>query len=96
MSDTTIDDLLAKDRATKPDGTEMVIMVEGDLSSMIPLKSALYDLIDKKIIGEDEPDETDKWTPEMADVISATRRIIYGRNALRAEQRNKLKGLFDE
>jgi len=33
----------------------------------------------------------DKWTPEMSAVITETRRIIYGRNALRAEIRTAIK-----
>ncbi len=47
-----------------------------------------------EVIGEDEPDETDKWTPEMESYIRQARQVIYGRNALKAEQRKRAKELF--
>lgn len=51
------------------------------------LKSALYDLILKEVVGEDEcPTGTVKLVGVPA----------FQRDRLRAEQRNKLKELFDE
>lgn len=60
---------------------------EDDITAL----TSIINLVDK-VIGEDEPDETDKWTPEMESYIRQARQVIYGRNALRAKQRNKLRG----
>lgn len=49
--------------------------------------TSIINLVDKEVIGEDEPNETDKWTPEMDSYIRQARQVIYGRNALRAKQR---------
>lgn len=95
MSDTTIDDLLAKARAIKHtnNGTiEMVIMKEGDLSSMTPLKSALYDLM-LEVIGVDDRIIELSGNSRFDQQVTSQ---VNGANDLRAEQRNKLKELFDE
>lgn len=76
MSDTTIDDILYG--VAEECGT-----INYDISEA---KSALYDLILKEVVGEDEPLPIDdrEWD------------AVKYRNHLRQEMRNKLKGLFDE
>ena len=48
-------------------------------------------MLDMPELQYEKEDLMDKWTPEMSAVITETRRIIYGRNALRAEIRTAIK-----
>lgn len=87
-----LDEILAKDMATQhtPDGNIlMVIMDEGNLDSMIPLKEAIQAYITQvcnDVIGKDE-----------AEVGYGKRdgeyEAIRARNELRTQQRNKYKDL---
>lgn len=52
QQDTELKSLLAKARATIPDGTEIVLMVDGDLNSGVPLEQALASWKDKEVIKE--------------------------------------------
>ena len=54
-------------------------------------KAITQAMLDIPEMQDEKEDLMDKWTPEMSAVITETRRIIYGRNALRAEIRTAIK-----
>lgn len=95
MSDTTIDEILGHDKDSFGFVCNTQLDEPSECNCSLPKrKSALYDLILKEVVGEDDKDV--RGTTQNPDNPAYHTKRAKFKNELRAEQRNKLAEIFGD